>query len=410
MHTITDRAARAMERLSQLAEIGADAERGGTTRPGLSVDEQRACELVAEWCEEEGLAVSWDAAGNLIARRPGGRDGIPEVWSGSHLDTVPGGGRFDGALGVLVALEAVAVLGSTPLAAPLAVVAFRDEEGWRFGRGFFGSRAVCGRVTEDELESADADGVRVRDALDELGLEGPPVAGPLPGTFVEVHVEQGPVLERAATGHAVVSSIAGMAGYTATIHGDAGHAGTTPMAGRRDAFLAAAELAIALRDVALTIPGAVVTTGDVRIARPAANVVPGRVELAVDARAPSDDGAAGAAGRRRGVRRGGRGAHRLQRRSRPAVDERPGADVRARPRSAGRCRGGGRGRRHPSCRPAPATTPACWPRPGVDAGMLFVRSLNGGVSHRPDELSAEDDVAGAIGVLAGALATLAGAW
>ena len=121
MHTITDRAARAMERLSQLAEIGADAERGGTTRPGLSVDEQRACELVAEWCEEEGLAVSWDAAGNLIARRPGGRDGIPEVWSGSHLDSVPGGGRFDGALGVLVALEAVAVLGSTPLAAPLAV-------------------------------------------------------------------------------------------------------------------------------------------------------------------------------------------------------------------------------------------------------------------------------------------------
>jgi len=131
------------------------------------------------------------------------------VWSGSHLDSVPGGGRFDGALGVLAALEAVAVLGSTPLAAPLAVVAFRDEEGWRFGRGFFGSRAVSGRVTEDELESADADGVRVRDALDELGLEGPPVAGPLPGTFVEVHVEQGPVLERTATGHAVVSSIAG---------------------------------------------------------------------------------------------------------------------------------------------------------------------------------------------------------
>ena len=186
-----------MERLSQLAEIGADGERGGTTRPGLSVDEQRACELVAEWCEEEGLAVSWDAAGNLIARRPGARDGIPEVWSGSHLDTVPGGGRFDGALGVLAALEAVAALGSTPLAAPLAVVVFRDEEGWRFGRGFFGSRAVCGGVTEDELESADADGIRVRDALDELGLEGPPVAGPLPGTFVEVHVEQGPVLERA---------------------------------------------------------------------------------------------------------------------------------------------------------------------------------------------------------------------
>ena len=409
MHTITDRAARAMERLSQLAEIGADAERGGTTRPGLSVDEQRACELVAEWCEEEGLAVSWDAAGNLIARRPGGRDGIPEVWSGSHLDTVPGGGRFDGALGVLVALEAVAVLGSTPLAAPLAVVAFRDEEGWRFGRGFFGSRAVSGRVTEDELESADADGVRVRDALDELGLEGPPVAGPLPGTFVEVHVEQGPVLERTATGHAVVSSIAGMAGYTATIHGDAGHAGTTPMAGRRDAFLAAAELAIALRDAALVIPGAVVTTGDVRIARPAANVVPGRVELAIDARAPSDDGlqalldaveaSAAAAASPTGCsvdldRQWISPPVRMSERVRAALADAAaaaGVAVAELPSGAG----------HDAGVLAAA---------GVDAGMLFVRSLNGGVSHRPDELSAEDDVAGAIGVLAGALATLARAW
>jgi len=170
MQTITDRAARAMERLSRLAEIGADAERGGTTRPGLSVDEQRACELVAEWCEEDGLAVSWDAAGNLIARRPGGRVAVPEVWSGSHLDTVPGGGRFDGALGVLVALEAVAVLGSAQLAAPLAVVSFRDEEGWRFGRGFFGSRAVAGGVTEDELESADADGVRTTVRLHHDGV------------------------------------------------------------------------------------------------------------------------------------------------------------------------------------------------------------------------------------------------
>ena len=286
MPTITDRAARVMDRLSQLAEIGADEARGGTTRPGLSVDEQRACELVAAWLEEEGLAVTWDAAGNLFGRRPGARDGIPEVWSGSHLDTVPGGGRFDGPLGVLTALEAIGSLEAAQPAAPLAVVAFRDEEGWRFGRGFFGSRAVCGLITDDDLEAADADGVRVRDALDELGLEGPPVAGPLPGTFVEVHVEQGPVLERSDTGHAVVSSIAGMAGYAASVDGASGHAGTTPMAGRRDAFVAAAELALLLRDEALRIPGAVVTTGDVRIARPAANVVPGRVELSVDARAP----------------------------------------------------------------------------------------------------------------------------
>ena len=224
-------------------------------------------------------------------------------------------------------------------------------------------------------------------------------AGPLPGTFVEVHVEQGPVLERTATGHAVVGSIAGMAGYTATIHGDAGHAGTTPMAGRRDAFLAAAELAIALRDAALAIPGAVVTTGDVRIARPAANVVPGRVELAVDARAPSDEVCRRCwTPSRRVPRRPRRAAGcsvdldrqwisrpvRMSERVRAALADAAaaaGVAVAELPSGAG----------HDAGVLAAA---------GVDAGMLFVRSLNGGVSHRPDELSAEDDVAGAIGVLA----------
>ena len=219
-----------MERLSQLAEIGADAERGGTTRPGLG---RRAARMRAG----RGV-VRGGGTGRLLGRRrqpdrpPAGRprDGIPEVWSGSHLDTVPGGGRFDGALGVLAALEAVAALAAHRWPASLAVVVFRDEEGWRFGRGFFGSRAVCGRVTEDELESADVDGIRVRDALDELGLEGPPVAGPLPGTFVEVHVEQGPVLERAAraSGRRLDRRDGGLHG---DFHGDAGHAGTTPMAG-----------------------------------------------------------------------------------------------------------------------------------------------------------------------------------
>lgn len=409
MPTITERAARVTDRLAQLAAIGADEARGGTTRPGLSIDEQRACELVADWLEDEGLAVSWDAAGNLYGRRPGARDGIPEVWSGSHLDSVPGGGRFDGPLGVLTALEAIGSLESAQTAAPLSVVVFRDEEGWRFGRGFFGSRAVSGLVTDDDLEAADAEGVSMRDALDELGLEGPPVAGALPGTFIEVHVEQGPVLERRGVGHAVVSSITGMAGYSATIDGASGHAGTTPMVGRRDAFVAAAELALQLRDAALGIPGAVVTTGDVRIIRPAANVVPGRVELSVDARAPSDEAldelvavverAGGEIAARTGcdvdlerswlIR-----PVRMAERVRVALaDAAAAAGVEAveLPSGAGHDAGVLAGA-------------------GVETGMLFVRSLNGGVSHRPDELTAEDDVAAAIGVLTGALATLAAAW
>ena len=181
-----------MDGLEQLARIGAAA-RGGVTRPGLGREEQRACELVASWMAEAGLEVSWDAAGNLFGRRPGRDPGAPEVWSGSHLDTVPEGGRFDGSLGVVTALEAARRLASEQLRSTLVVCVFRDEEGCRFGRGVFGSRAVCGRVGEADLDLRDADGMTVRDALSALGYAGPPGVRPaLPASFVEVHVEQGP--------------------------------------------------------------------------------------------------------------------------------------------------------------------------------------------------------------------------
>ena len=171
------------------------------------------------------------------------------MWSGSHLDTVPNGGRFDGALGVLAALEAVASLRRRRLPATLAVVAFRDEEGWRFGEGCFGSRCACATVSEADLAATDADGGIAcarrwrRSATRPAGRRRrcrPPI--------VEAHIEQGPVLERRGLAHAVVGSIAGMAGFTAEIEGSPGHAGTTPMAGRRDALMAAAELALTLRD------------------------------------------------------------------------------------------------------------------------------------------------------------------
>ena len=122
-----------MQRLSQLAEIGRDG-RAGAHRPGLSAAEQEACELVATWLRQEDMAVSWDACGNLYGRLAGTDPAAGEIWAGSHLDTVPNGGRFDGALGVLAALEAVAQLRDLPRAATLCVAVFRDEEGWRFGR------------------------------------------------------------------------------------------------------------------------------------------------------------------------------------------------------------------------------------------------------------------------------------
>src|SRR6266511_1306022 len=241
---VQDAAARTIERLDQLAEIGQVSGQAGTNRPGLSSEEQQACELVASWMEEEGLTISWDGAGNLYGRLPGSDPSGAEVWTGSHLDTVPNGGRFDGALGVVVGLEAVAALRESGPPLTLAVVAFRYEEGWRFGGGCFGSRAICGDLPPSELTTTDADGVSVREALDALGFSGPGPSESLPGSFVEVHIEQGPVLEGEDIPHAVVTAIAGMAGFAVTFTGVSGHAGTVPLADRQDAFLAAASFAV----------------------------------------------------------------------------------------------------------------------------------------------------------------------
>ena len=402
-----ERAARTMQRLSQLAEIGREG-RAGAHRPGLSAAEQEACELVATWLGQEGLEISWDACGNLYGRLAGSDPTAGEVWAGSHLDTVPNGGRFDGALGVLAALEAVAQLRDAPRAATLCVAVFRDEEGWRFGEGCFGSRCLTGTVTEADLQAIDADGVSIGEALAVLGYPEPVGGGELPAAFVEVHIEQGPVLERRGLAHAVVTSIAGMSGFTATITGSPGHAGTTPMEGRRDALLAAAELALALRELAAGIDGAVVTVGVLTIADAAANVIPGRVTISIDARCPTAAGleqlidGLGEACSQVAAASGCAIALEEVWRSRPVpMSARVGDAIRQAAASAGLeladlASGGG----HDAGILAEA---------GVDCGMLFVRSRNGGVSHRPEELTDEADVATAIQLLAGTLATLGGA-
>ncbi|HET7172574.1 MAG TPA: hydantoinase/carbamoylase family amidase [Gaiellales bacterium] len=402
--TSIPRAERAMERLDLLARVGADGPDGGVTRPGLSAVEDEAHAVVAAWCEEEGLAVSRDAVGNLYAR-PSGSPVTGEIWAGSHLDTVPSGGRFDGALGVVVALEAVAAVAAEAPGAPLAVVAFRDEEGWRFGDGCFGSRSVAGRIDPAGLARADAAGTTVEEALAALGLPGPPVEVALPAAYVEPHIEQGPALDAAGCALGDVEAIVGMAGFTVTFRGAAGHAGTVPMADRRDAFAACAELAVRLRERALDVPGAVMTIGDVTIPRPASNVIPGLVRATVDVRAPSADAldalvaavpavAAEVAARNRcGV-----DAVRAWRDEPVTLSPRIRAAVGSAARTARipileMASGGG----HDAGVLAGA---------GVDAGMLFVRSLNGGVSHRPDELSDEADIAAAIAVLTGTLRSL----
>ena len=393
-----------MKRLEQLARIGRTPGRSGVTRPGLGALEQQACELVAAWMEEAGLAVSWDEAGNLFGRLPGSDPDLPETWAGSHLDTVPDGGGFDGALGVVVALEAITRLAAEP-ASRVAVVVFRDEEGCRFGNGCFGSKAVSGRLTPADLALTDAGGTTVGEALAALGLGPEPRAGRLPCHFVEVHIEQGPRLEREDHPLAVVSAIAGMAGFSCTFHGAAGHAGTVPMPGRSDAFAACAEFALRLRDRALSLPDAVATIGDVRIHNPASNVIPGQVQASVDVRAPEAETLASLAGETPALATEAARAHgcTVEVVQRWLDEPVPLSSVVA---AALRTEAEALGLPLPHLTSGAGHDAGVLAAAGVESGMLFVRSRNGGVSHRPDERSDEADIAAAIDVLAGSLARL----
>jgi acetylornithine deacetylase/succinyl-diaminopimelate desuccinylase-like protein len=327
---------RILERLEQLAALG--------DRIGYSAGEDRAHELAAGWFREAGLDVEVDAAGNLIGRVPGG---LRQVWTGSHLDTVPGAGRFDGTLGVVAGLEAVERLG-TP---GLGVVVFRDEE-----RGCAGSRGCAAR----------------------------------PDAYVELHIEQGPTLLRADASVGIVTGIVGYVRGRRTFDGTAGHAGTTPMDARDDALVAAAEFVLAARSAARAIDGAVATVGRVTVEPGGTNVIPGRVVVSVDARAPDAarlDRLVATLHVEEPVRTEPAPMSNEIRDALGAAAAAVGAPVLELPSGAG----------HDAGILAAA---------GIPAGMLFVRSLNGGVSHHPDELSSPEDIALATDVLAGALKRL----
>jgi allantoate deiminase len=387
-----ERAARVLERLERLYAIGGGA---GANRPGLSPAEQEAHDLAGGWMEESGLSVDVDPAGNLVGRLTGARPDLPEVWTGSHLDSVPDGGRFDGALGVVAGLEAVELARAAgPLERTLAVVVFRDEEGSRFGRGLFGSRALCGRLAPDELELRDADGITVREALASLGFSPPPPAGwldPAPAAFVECHVEQGAVLAARGAALGVATAVVGVARGEAEFTGLARHAGTTPMDAREDALCAAAEFVLRLRDAARAVDGAVATAGCLEVEPGAVNVVPARVRVSVDVRAPDRE-------------RLDEVLVAVPEASVHVTDPVPMAPV-----PTGALRGAIQaaglavvelpsGAGHDAMVLAAA---------GVPTGLLFVRSLAGGASHCPEEETGGNDVALAIDVLAAAIRRLA---
>jgi allantoate deiminase len=388
-------AERVFARLEELYALGAN-------RPGLSEAEAQACLLAAGWMEAAGLAVELDAAGNVYGRLVGSRPELPEVWTGSHLDTVPAGGRFDGALGVVAGIEAVAALPSRERT--VAVVVFRDEEGVRFGGGCFGSRALCGRLDPDELEKRDADGVSVGEALARLGLGAPPGQGWLDGRascFVEAHVEQGPRLADAGVPLGVVTAIVGTSGTRVVFTGRAGHAGTTPMAGRSDALVAAADFVLRVRRLALDRGGVVATVGQLAVEPGAANVIAGRTVLTVDARAPDETALLELLSAiEEAVHRSGCAAEtaRVWFYEPVTMSAEPKAALLAAVEALG-------------CPPVELVSLAghdasVLAQVGVPSAMLFVRSGAGGVSHCPEEWSDAEDVTLAVEALTYALASL----
>ncbi|AJE98371.1 Zn-dependent hydrolase [Pandoraea apista] len=286
--------ARLWNSLMQLAQIGATA-KGGVCRLALTDLDRQGRDLFVAWAKEIGCTVRIDAIGNIFARRAGRNDTLPPVMTGSHIDTQPTGGKFDGNYGVLAGLEVLRTLNDNAIVteAPLEVAVWTNEEGSRFVPVMMGSGVYAGAFTLDHaLAQKDHDGVSVAEALRNIGYAGtePAVGRPgAVGAYFEAHIEQGPVLEAHGTTIGVVQGALGQRWYDVTVTGMEAHAGPTPMELRRDALLAAAQLIQAVNRIACEhAPHARGTVGWVDNYPNSRNVIPGRVKLSVDLRAADD--------------------------------------------------------------------------------------------------------------------------
>ena len=282
-----------MTRLDELAAI--TSEPGRLTRLYLSRAHREAAGLVAGWMRAAGMTATIDAAGSVTGRYESEPAGAPALLLGSHIDTVRDAGRFDGVLGVVAAIAVVEQLAKAGRRLPFAIeiAAFGDEEGVRFASTLGGSRALAGVFQPACLDERDGDGISRRDALVAFGGDPGAIAalarkkGALIG-YVEMHIEQGPVLEAEGLPVGIVTSINGVTRGTIGVRGVSGHAGTVPMALRRDAVAAAAEIVLAIEAQARATPDLVATVGRVDVPAGAVNTVAGRVDLTLDLRSPSD--------------------------------------------------------------------------------------------------------------------------
>ncbi len=387
---------RLWRRLTELAEIGKQ-ESGGVTRLSFTEEERAAKDLVASYMEEAGLAVREDAVGNLFGRREGKDPDAPAVLVGSHVDSVYDGGNFDGPLGVLAGIEVTQTMqeGGIETDHPVEVVAFTDEEGARFSFGMIGSRALAGSLSPEELKHEDANGISIADAMRDYGLDPERIeeAARQPDSlaaYVELHIEQGRVLENEVLSAGIVTGIAAPVWRRLVFTGETGHAGTTPMGMRHDALAAAAEVMAVIEDEASATGSSVGTVGQLGVEPGGINVIPGRVEISLDLR-DIDEGTRDLVEDRilqhvrelcekRGV---GFETEVLQRMVPVSCSETVRGAVRA------ACEGFG----HRSYELASGAAHDGMQLVGLcPVGMIFIRSRDG-ISHNPDEWSTEEDCA-----------------
>lgn len=280
-------------RIGELARISDEPDR--LTRVYLSPAHKQAADLVAQWMRYAGMGVRIDATGNVVGRREGSTPDAPALLIGSHIDTVRDAGRFDGCLGVLTGIAVAGELAARQVHYPFAieVIAFGDEEGVRFPSALGGSRALAGTFDPALLEERDDQGVSRRQALVAFGSNPGAIASEARSSatalgYVEVHIEQGPVLEAEDLPVGVVTAISGATRGLVDVTGEPGHAGTVPMHGRRDALAATAEMVLAVEARAKGETGLVATVGRLSLTNAAGNTIPGKVQFSLDVRAPLD--------------------------------------------------------------------------------------------------------------------------
>lgn len=277
---------RLLQRLHDLSQIGRNKVTGGINRFSFTSEEQQAIELVTSYMKEAGMTVNVDGVGNIIGTYG---EESETIMLGSHIDTVPDGGKYDGALGVLAAIEIVQTIyeQQLPLSKKIEVVAFKDEEGTRFGFGLIGSRAMAGLLTYEELQKRDASDISIQEAMKQFELS------PLPlekvkrndiQAYLEMHIEQGKVLENEELPVGIVVGIAAPLWLEVTVTGVSEHAGATPMPIRQDALTAASEMILAIEQMLNGTTNSVATVGKLNVEPNGVNVIPGRVTFTIDIR------------------------------------------------------------------------------------------------------------------------------